>query len=735
MNPATRFAWNEDLPGFVPSFALACTLIIILALVWEWRRRALPVLGLLLGTLAAISLALTVLRPVRVSETFLPSNVTVAVFEDHSLSMRLPEKDSTRSEQARVALRSLEERFPQVRFEQFRFGARFEKTAGGSDPNDRGSDLKQALRTYSERGERASSVLVMSDGVLDAPRDTATNDELRRLLEPLHVPIHTFAVAEEQRKDVSIREVAWAGSAIAHVPVSLHVVAECSGGSSCERIQVAVREYRDNAGSGANVEPVLLAKGTLAQSDPRTAAADLTITLDRAGTRILEVTIDPGDDTFPANNRRLLSVNVSRERVRILHVAGRATNDVRSLRTWLKRNTSIDLITFFILRTPTDDVRARNEDLALIPFPVDDLFNEHLPSFDAVILQDFDAQTYGLEKHLPSLAQYVRAGGGLIMVGGPNAFVAGGYAHSPLAKVLPVSLDQRAGSTANEITELVPSWTEDGKTAPITRALYQSVGDELPTMTGSNVVGDLREGAFALWVHPMRKTLRGQPMPILSLAEHGDGRTIALTVDGTWLLEFSTVGAKTMGRAYRSLWDGLVGWLMRDPQFEPVAIEFRHPCSSFEPVVAELSTLAGKNRRASIQLRRIGASEVLWSVPDIALDEFGKTSLTLPKLSFGAYTLRAQIDKGVPFRRDFACEDGGIEWATTTPAPERLKRLAEVGGGTFSDLSHMNFAAPKMLRALASKSSNEFFPAWGWASIAAIVTGLFWIVRRAAGLR
>ena len=132
MNPATRFAWNEDLPGFVPSFALACTLIIILALVWEWRRRALPVLGLLLGTLAAISLALTVLRPVRVSETFLPSNVTVAVFEDHSLSMRLPEKDSTRSEQARVALRSLEERFPQVRFEQFRFGARFEKTAGCS---------------------------------------------------------------------------------------------------------------------------------------------------------------------------------------------------------------------------------------------------------------------------------------------------------------------------------------------------------------------------------------------------------------------------------------------------------------------------------------------------------------------------------------------------------------------------------------------------------------------------
>src|SRR6185312_4561088 len=140
--------------------------------------------------------------------------------------------------------------------------------------------------------------------------------------------------------------------------------------------------------------------------------------------------------------------NVTRERVRVLHVAGRPTNDVRALRQYLKGDASIDLVAFFILRTPTDNVNATQDELALIPFPVDELFSEHLPSFDAVILQDFDAQPYGLEKYLPALSRYVRTGGGLIMVGGSNSFVAGGYAGTELGKVLPIDLDGSPGATA-----------------------------------------------------------------------------------------------------------------------------------------------------------------------------------------------------------------------------------------------------------------------------------------------
>ncbi|MBV9332019.1 MAG: hypothetical protein JOZ55_10745, partial [Alphaproteobacteria bacterium] len=45
---------------------------------------------------------------------------------------------------------------------------------------------------------------------------------------------------------------------------------------------------------------------------------------------------------------------VARERVRVLHVAGRPTNDVRALRQWLKSDASVDVVAFFILRTQSD---------------------------------------------------------------------------------------------------------------------------------------------------------------------------------------------------------------------------------------------------------------------------------------------------------------------------------------------------------------------------------------------
>src|SRR4029079_13084035 len=122
--------------------------------------------------------------------------------------------------------------------------------------------------------------------------------------------------------------------------------------------------------------------------------------------------------------------------------------------------------TFFILRTRTDDVRATEEDLALIPFPVHELFSEHLPSFDAVVLQDFNAAPYELLQHLPALARYVEHGGRLMMVGGPDSFVGGHYAGTRLADVLPVSIEQEAGEGAFDLAPFVPAYTDVARSAP-----------------------------------------------------------------------------------------------------------------------------------------------------------------------------------------------------------------------------------------------------------------------------
>ncbi|MEM1423538.1 MAG: VWA domain-containing protein [Planctomycetota bacterium] len=66
---------------------------------------------------------------------------------------------------------------------------------------------------------------------------------------------------------------------------------------------------------------------------------------------------------------------------------------------------------------------------------------EAYQEYDAVVLFDTPASSFD-SRQQEQLAQYVRdSGGGLLMVGGPNGFGAGGWISSPVEEVLPVRLD------------------------------------------------------------------------------------------------------------------------------------------------------------------------------------------------------------------------------------------------------------------------------------------------------
>ena len=513
------------------------------------------------------------------------------------------------------------------------------------------------------------------------------------------------------------------------------------GGLSCDELTVTARELREDG------PPALLATGLSHLKDGK-GTVDLAVTLDRAGARILEIAITPpSGDTIPENDRRLLTFNVARERVRVLHVAGRPTSDVRALRQWLKSDASVDVVAFFILRTQSDTPNARQEDLSLIPFPVDELFTEHLPSFDAVVLQDFDAQPYGLERHLPQLARYVKAGGGLIMVGGQNSFVAGGYANTPLAEVLPVTLDGSPGATAADVANLVPSWTDDGRAAPLLSPLHDLVGEELPTMPGANVLGDVRPGGLVLWAHPTRTTKSGQPMPILAIGDQGDGRSIALGIDGGWQLEFSQLGARTSGRGYGAMWDGLLGWLMRDPRFEPGQLELVSPCvaDTAAKLRVRLPTSSAKGAAGDpkakdmiVEVRRLDRQDVAPVRVTVPKREAGSSSaveIALPPLAAGGYTARLKLGAGPTTRRDFACESGGDEWADSRPDRERLRALAAATGGSFHDATDdLALPLPKPAVVSAERHVVPVAPPWIWTLGAAVALGVHWFARRRSGL-
>ena len=728
------WALSADLSRPLSYAALALALASMLLLVIELRRRqGGGVLVAATGLLATSLLALAVLRPATVLSRGSMVGPRLIVLADRSRSLDLPGDEGTRRETLAQALGRLKAAAGQARLRVLGFGTGpavpWDPAATSEAPPAAHSDLGAALMSLATLPEeRPASIVVLSDGRLDRPSEDQPGAAVVDALRGLRVPVHTVSLARNSLPDASIRAVRAAGAAVAHQPLPLTIQIGCEG-LACDDLTVSARELIDGG------PPALLASG-IAHVTQGSATVELTITLDRAGSRIVEVAIEaPSGDTIPDNDRRLIAFDVARDRVRVLHVAGRPSYDVRALRMWLKSNASVDVVAFFILRTQGDDVNAGEDDLALIPFPVHELFSEHLPSFDAVVLQDFNAQPYELLQHLPALARYVEHGGGLIMVGGPDAFAGGHYAGTRLADVLPVALESASSSAAFDLAPFKPGYTDVARSAPALRPLRSFNGDALPEMAGANRVGEARPGSSVLWTHPKLKTPSGAPMPILSLGEKGDGRAIALAIDGTYRLAYSALGSETAGRAHAALWDGLLGWLMRDPRYEPAQIELEHGCLAGVPLSLKVRPLPGSEGLLNVEVAHLEGRQVVARQQPKPIQGGGPLTVDVGKLEPGGYSARVWVGTGPSTRKDFACERGGDEWADSRPDEARLADIARVTGGRFLRATDAGrVPLPPATEVAVERRVQPLLPSWAWSLLAAVSVGAHWIARRKIGL-
>lgn len=692
----------------------------------------------LTGLGALVFLCLAVLRPVRIEERGASVGARLTILLDRSRSMDLPadERKKTRRDVVNQVLPELEKRFADVRVRTLSFGMGEPTPVTGERldaPPSLGTDLSAALEYVAgATDELPQAVVVVSDGRFDRPGAERTELALRTALGELRVPVHGVRAVTETVPDAAVASVEMAEAVVAHQPVTMKVKVRCVGGLSCDEVPVVARELH------LDTPPKERASGVVRMVDGE-GTVDLEVTLDRAGKRILEVAIDaPRGDDIEDNDRRLVTIDVARDRVRLLHVAGRPTYDVRALRTWLKSDASVDVVAFFILRTHDDQVQARQDELALIPFPVDELFTEHLPSFDAVILQDFDARPYGLSKHLPSLANYVREGGGLIMVGGPDAFVSGNYARTRLAEVLPIGLEGISREEAIDLGSFVPRFTKAGRYAPVLSPLQSLMGMRLPEMPGTNLVGPAREGATVLLEHPTLMAGDGA-MPVLALGEYGSGRSIALTFDGAHKLLFSEFAVDAAGRAHGAFWDALLGWLMRDPRFEPAKVTAPEGCIAGMPTNLTLrAVFAEEGAKAELSVARMGTGEKV-ATRTVELSGDGTpTVVDIEPLDAGGYTATVRLaeqGQAAPSRYDFACEAGGLEWADPRPDVARLETIAAATGGEVVGPDDVaSLPLPEAARVVAERRVRPLLPPWAWTFLAAACLGGHWITRRRAGL-
>lgn len=728
------FRVSEDLSPLAQGGVLLLFVCTVLLLVLEARaQERARALVFSTGVLAAALLCFAVLRPTRLLTSGNEVSGLAVALIDGSHRLGLPgDGEKTRAATAAFALKQLENEWEGVRLTKRTFDSGLIPKEQEGKRADSSSDVLQALREVSSGGEeRPQAIVLFTDGRVTRPgevTDDGFDDSVRSAA--LGIPVHTVALAQETPRDRSIRKVGFTGSAIAHQPLTLKLEIGCFPAETCAEVEVVVRELLEGQ------EPVELVRGTTSGTDG-IAELDLDVTLERAGGRVIEVgLVSPEPDTVPENDRRILPIQVRRDRLRMLHVAGRPTYDVRALRMFLKSDESIDLISFFILRTMNDQVGASADDLALIPFPVDELFDQHLKSFDAVILQDIDAQSYGLDRYFPSIRSYVIEGGGLILVGGQTGFSSGGYAGSEVGEILPVELPMTGDLTTR--APFVPDYTTAGRAAPLLRALRTTLGEELPDMSGANILGRARPSAVVLWEHPtlgIPGQSGGEKMPVLALSEVGDGRTIAISVDSTHQLKFGAIGAATGGRAYADLWSGLLGWLMRDPRFEGAQTRLEGPCIAGRDQLIVVEPAPADDVEVTVTLEKLGTqvSDVR-PLEKVDSSETGAPRYLARELGSGGYAARVQIGKAPPTRSVFACEEGGEAWADSRPDVPRLTRIAETTGGIAVRLDTLSsLPEPASTFVAARRKSSPLLPPWLWASFAALLMSVHWILRRAFG--
>lgn len=714
-------------PGpLVTALLLACAALALVEAGLAYRRAARLPRATRLGLLALRALGVLALLVVGLEltlslETVRPTGPRVVVLLDRSASMALADAErldaptTARSERLRAlwaasadARAAWREQGLAVQVRSFaeRGEPLGEAAAATLDVRSDGpaSDLARALAELAAPDPATADprplagVLVLSDGLFPGG-DGEGPDPLQLAARALGVPISTVSAGAPAIRDVSLAALHAGEFAFVEnvTEFSADLVAHGYTGAS---VEVDLR--RDG---------VVVATTTVTLGDDGVAVpVRFEVAPDRVGQFVHEIAVRPlPDEATAANNRRAFVLKVLRDKVRVLHVAGRPDWDVRALRTLLGRDPNVELLSYYILRGIEDaDREDPGAELSLIAFPTDELFKEQLGSFDLVVLHNFDAINHQVGRYLGDIAQYVQDGGALIVIGGDMGLATGDYPGA-LAANLPV--DTRA-PTGLKTEPFRPTLTEAGRRHPITAWLASAgLGDwsTLPALDSYNPVDLARHadriGAATLLEHP-----GAGGRPLLVIAEPGRGRSLVLATGATWRLGFAPDLPIVDGaRPYDHLWLGAIRWLLRDAAADRLSLETDSPSYlRGAPVTLRAATLGPTYAPEpgvplSWELRPLGAAAepepgaepgpaFLLSQGTWTTDALGRASEVVPgELPVGAYEAMAwRSDAAEPAgsgparaRRVFLVHEAGHELALVDadPGERRLAALAAATGG------------------------------------------------------
>ncbi len=670
---------------------------------WTWRsldpsypKRIRTAITLLRGVAVVASFAL-LMQPTLHIRRIKSKPSKLAVLVDTSGSMMLGEQENRLKRakasirQARSQLKALEKSTRIVWYTFDRDVVRIDdpsqidhEGAAGT-----GTDIHRAVQKVlrQSREDEIDGVVVISDGA-DTETHLGEDGKWRTAaFKTLGVPVNTVFVGDNRpRSDLAISQVEVAPFAFTRsvTPVAVHLR---STGLDDQEVEAFLKQ--DGTVLQRRTTRLVGGKGRL---EFNLLPTDL-------GQQVYEIALPvQKGDAVPENNRRHFVVDVIRDKIRILHLAGRPSWDQRFLRETLKSWPNIDLVSFYVLRTAYQSATEGSAGMALIPFPTDELFKDHLGEFDILIFHEFEPSSVGVESYAEKIAAFVRQGGALVVVAGEQGLKGGIMGGKVLEELLPVRL-LPAGTPASRLSDSTPfrpRLTEAGGSHPVTQLLDEpeqnrQLWRSLLRLDGVGRVAGLMPGAHSLVEHPILPADDG-PASLLSVREVEKGRTMAITTDTLWTWRFTGPMGGHSADAYTKLWKKAVAWLTDAPELKRLRLSVTpSPVTIGQAAQIQVELLDASYR--PIQTAPISYT-ISWIDPEgvrreesfnAKVDANGKYHAVWRPKTEGAHMVTATSQDGLKNVESFLVITDNRERYHMDPEPSLLRAIAEATGGHYSD--------------------------------------------------
>ncbi|MDO8834417.1 MAG: hypothetical protein Q7V01_02425 [Vicinamibacterales bacterium] len=647
-------------------------------------RVRLFLLGLRVSALALLLFAL--LRPVLVLRAVEPQRNVLAVLIDDSRSLTIADRDGVPRhafvEQAfgrdRALGAALAERFA-LRF--FRFSSKAERMPGPEAARFDGtrSEIGLALQQTADElaGLPVSGIVLLTDG---ADTSRAPLAETLRRLRTANLPVFAVGLGQEQlARDVQI----------GRVDLPLHVL---KGATLVVDVLVGQWGY-----AGTTVPVVVEDEGrviatqdVVLPADGEPATARVQFTLSEAGPRVLTFRIPPqAGEQVAQNNQRQALVSVDDRRERVLYVEGEPRPEMKFLRQAVADDKNLQIVT--LQRTASRkflrlDIDSADELAGGFPKTRDELF-----AYRGLVLGSIEAAAFTPDQ-LRMIADFVSVrGGGVLALGGRQAFAEGGYAGTPVEEMLPVLFEASpAAESFVQETPVLP--TRLGQTHVVTQIADTSAASAarwatLPPLTAVNPIRRAKPGAAVLLDGGAGSTL---PQIVLAYQRYGAGKALALPVQDSWMWQMhADIPIEDM--THETLWRRLLRWLVDDVPDRLSVDADQDRVEPGDPVTLTATVRDGGYlgvNDAAVQATVVGPDGTGTSVPmGFVIDRDGVYQARFSAPAAGLYEVRVDATRaGQPAgsgRGYFRAAPDDGEFFDAAMRASLLTRVADDTGGRF----------------------------------------------------